>query len=156
MIFTDAARELLKTLEGCKLKAYRDQGKKGGRWTIGYGHTGHDVVEGLVWTQDRAEYVFLEDVDRITSCVEHLLEHGTVQLNDDQFSALVIFTFNEGVTRLAGSTALRDALRGYLDKVPGELMRWVYEHDASGVPIEVEGLVNRRKAECALWNGSQP
>jgi lysozyme len=156
MIFTDAARDLLKTLEGFSLTAYKDQKQKGGRWTIGWGHTGSEVVQGLVWSEERAELVFAEDVDRACAVVEHFLQHAVKPIADEQFSALTIFTFNEGATRFSGSTVLRDVLRGKLEAVPVELMRWVYAHDDSGVPYVVEGLVNRRKAEVALWNSAHP
>lgn len=70
----------LKIDEGLRLKAYPDplsalgkaceargldvteyrsvpgwQGLKGGPWTIGYGHTGPEVHEGLTWTEGKAE-----------------------------------------------------------------------------------------------------
>lgn len=38
--------------EGLRLNAYRDTK---GIWTIGYGHTGPDVREGVTWTRDKAE-----------------------------------------------------------------------------------------------------
>lgn len=49
----------LKLDEGCRLSAYQDAG---GVWTIGYGHTGPAVHEGLVWTQDQADAQLAADV----------------------------------------------------------------------------------------------
>jgi lysozyme len=42
---------LTTTDEGLRLVAYRDSG---GVWTIGWGHTGPEVCEGLVWTREQA------------------------------------------------------------------------------------------------------
>ena len=44
---------LIKQFEGCRLKAYRCPA---GIWTIGWGET-QGVVEGMVWTQARADEV---------------------------------------------------------------------------------------------------
>src|SRR5690625_2307834 len=44
--------KVLKHFEGVRLKAYRDPV---GVWTIGYGHTGPEVHEGLVWSHAQAE-----------------------------------------------------------------------------------------------------
>lgn len=56
--------------EGCRLRAYPDPlsprartGKgPGDPWTIGYGHTGRDVYEGLVWTQPQADQALVSDI----------------------------------------------------------------------------------------------
>lgn len=42
----------LRTDEGCKLKAYLDTR---GVWTIGYGQTGPDIHQGVVWAQAHAD-----------------------------------------------------------------------------------------------------
>ena len=51
--------EQLKKDEGLRLKAYKDTV---GVWTIGYGHTGPEVVPGLVWTEAQAEAALVDDV----------------------------------------------------------------------------------------------
>ncbi len=146
MTFTDAARELLQRLEGFRSTAYRD---RAGVWTIGFGHTG-DVHPGQALTQHQAEVVFDLDVQRFCVGVEHLVRRA-MPLSDEEFSALVLFAFNVGLTAFAGSTALRDLLSGHFDLVPAELKRWVYVHDVSGVPLLAPELVARRNAEIALW-----
>lgn len=147
MIFTDPAKVLLKTLEGCKLKAYQDGG---GVWTIGYGHTGPEVHAGLVWTQEKADATLESDLEPRIAGVRRLLAFTV--LGQNQFSALVIFAFNCGLIALQGSTALREARAGHLDRVPAALALWNKVKDASGVPVVNPGLVNRRAAEIALWN----
>jgi len=44
--------DYVKFNEGCRLASYRDQF---GKWTIGYGHTGPEVVEGMSCTQAQAD-----------------------------------------------------------------------------------------------------
>jgi lysozyme len=146
MKFTDAARDLLKHLEGCRLEAYLDEAEK---WTIGYGHRG-DVHRGMTITQHQADVIFDLDLDRFILGVEHYVDRA--HLSDEQFSALVIFAFNVGLIGFAGSTALRDLQLGQLGQVPHELGRWIYVHDKSGVPLVSKVLVARRQAEIALWN----
>lgn len=152
MTFTAAARQLLKRLERFSSAAYQDEA---GVWTIGYGHTG-DVRSGQSITQHQAEVVLDHDLQRFTTGVTHFVQHAAQPLSDAQFSALVIFCFNVGVTAFAGSTALRDVLSGHLDRVPAELARWHFVHDRSGVPVVSRILVARRAAEIALWNSPTP
>ena len=49
--YSDEALNLTMTSESLRLVAYRDAV---GVWTIGWGHTGSDVHEGLVWTREQA------------------------------------------------------------------------------------------------------
>src|SRR5690554_4717146 len=46
---------VLKYFEQCRLKAYWDA--HGKVWTIGWGHTGSDVYEGLTISQAQADYL---------------------------------------------------------------------------------------------------
>lgn len=146
MRFTDQAKALLEQLEGCRLTAYQDQA---GIWTIGYGHTGADVRPGLTWTPSQADAALAEDLQRFVLGVQAMV---TEPLNDNQFSALVIFAYNVGLMALRGSTALRLVRMGQLAGVPDALKLWNKIHDRSGVPVVDAGLVKRRAAECALWN----
>lgn len=150
MRFTDAAKQLLKHLEGCRLTAYLDRQDGGGSWTIGWGHVGPEVVDGVSWTQAQADAVLDRDIQRFVTGVSHLTTKAP-GLGDAQFSALVLFAYNEGLRALAGSTLLRVVLAGHYDGVPDQLARWIYDHDESGKPVRDQRLVNRRKAEAALW-----
>lgn len=149
MTFTAAARDLLKRLEGLRLTSYPD---RGGKWTVGYGHTGADVHQGVVWTVAQAEAALDADLDRFCETVAHFTAKAPRPLTDAQYSALVLFAYNVGATAFIGSTVLRDVQAGLLDAVPAELRRWHFIHDASGVPVSDPVLVRRREAEIALWN----
>ena len=145
--FNDAGLQLLKKLEGCRLTAYVDQA---GVWTIGYGHTGHEVVPGLCWSQEHAEQALSEDIEHFSLGVERLIKSD---LNDNQLSALFIFAYNIGLAGFAGSSAFRDVNASAFASVPAAMMLWDKIHDLrSGQLIVNDGLVKRRQAEIQLWN----
>lgn len=137
----------VKRFEGCKLTAYPDPGSKNGEpWTIGYGHTSDGflkVEKGLRITQDVADGALENDLNEIAAAVERLVK---VKLNDNQFGALVSFTFNVGVGAFSKSTLLKKLNAGNYDAVPGELARW-NKNDGK----VMAGLTNRRAAEAGLW-----
>jgi len=84
---------LITSFEGCKLTAYWD--KYGKVWTIGYGHTGPDTFQGKTITQQEAENLLRNDLNRFESYVNNksFVPH---QLNQNQFDALVSFSYNCG------------------------------------------------------------
>lgn len=130
----------LKKWEGLKLKAYRDVA---GVLTIGYGSTGMHVKSGMVISEKQAETLLKKDLDRFEKAVD---ESVNVPLTDNQFGALVSFSFNVGVTAFKGSTLLKKLNAGDYDSVPVQLSRW---NKAGGAVVQ--GLVNRRAAEAGLW-----
>jgi lysozyme len=131
-----AGEALIEQFEGCALIAYQDQG---GIWTIGYGHTGPDVTEGLAITQDQAEYLLGRDLQTAEGAINRLV---TVPLGDNQFSALVSLVFNIGVGAFQSSTLLRDLNTGSYGLVQFQIVNGVID----------AGLQKRRAAEIALWN----
>lgn len=133
---------LLKSLEGLKLKAYPDVG---GVWTVGYGHTGDDVTSLSEFTDEKAaEAVLLQDVKKFEEGVDQLVK---VQLNANQFSALVIFAYNIGLAAFKNSQCLVNVNRGYEgEMVTHEISRW----SKVGQTV-IPGLVNRRNKEIDLW-----
>lgn len=136
-----AGIDLLKQLEGCSLHEYLDSGSIR---TIGFGHTGVDVTPGLTWTQQQADDQLLKDIARAEQGVDKLLK---VQLNDNQFSALVIFAYNIGLTAFKLSGVLARVNEGYHgDMVTEQMKRWCH----AGT-IVIPGLVNRRNKEIELF-----
>lgn len=138
----------IKQWEGFRAKAYRDGG---GVWTIGYGHTSDALFEvkpNSVITEEKAEELLRHDLREAEDAVNAYVK---VPLNQNQFDALVSFTFNVGVggKKQAGfttSTLLKKLNAGDYDAVPKELARW--NKDNGKV---VAGLTNRRAAEAGLW-----
>lgn len=135
--------KLLTAFEGCELTAYDDGG---GVWTIGYGHTGGDVYEGLTISQTEAEELLRLDLEKFESYVEDAVE---VQLNDNQFSALVCFCFNVGPGGFGDSTLLRLLNEGDYQGAANQFPVW---NKVNGEPWL--GLTRRRSAEQALFLGA--
>lgn len=131
---------LIKESESCRLEAYQDAV---GIWTIGYGHTGPEVVEGLHVTQDAAEALLLSDLDTVTKCIENSV---SVQLTQGQYDALCSFIFNLGCLALRNSTLLRKLNSGDDVGAAEEFKRW----DHAGGKV-LAGLTKRRLAESEMF-----
>jgi len=134
---------LIKKFEGLRLVCY-DDGV--GVATIGYGHTKtvqlRDIGKKKI-TEQQAEELLKEDITSSERAVERYI---TIELNNNQFAALVSFTFNLGAGSLRTSTLRRKLNAGDYDSIPSELARWV---NAGGKRLE--GLVKRRHAEAELF-----
>lgn len=152
----EAGFALLRQWEGCVLEAYDDADgkvvKPGGRvrgiLTIGYGHTGPDVVPGLVWTKAQAEAELQREAAAFANRIAPLIKG---ELTDNQFSALVCLAYNIGVGAFGDSSALRHANAKNFADVPASIAKW-NKTTIDGVRVESNGLKNRRAAEVALWN----
>jgi len=131
--------KLLTTFEGCRLDAY-DDGV--GVWTIGYGHT-KGIHEGMTITQAQAEQFLQEDLEIFESYVEDGIQ---VDVNEDQFSALVCFCFNVGPEAFVSSTLLRKLNAGDYQGAAEQFPVW---NKGGGEPLL--GLTRRRLAEQALF-----
>jgi GH24 family phage-related lysozyme (muramidase) len=144
---SQAGIDLIKKFEGLELKAYPDPGTGGEPYTIGYGHTG-GVKPGQVITAGQAEEFLVQDLKRFEHAVQDLI---TVPLAQEEFDALVSFTFNIGEGALRDST-LRKRLNagGGAEVFEQELPRW--NKGGSGV---MPGLVRRRAAEVELATSAQ-
>lgn len=138
--YSAAGYALIRRFEGLRVRAYRDLA---GVWTIGYGHTGPEVVGGMTITEAEAELLLGHDVARAAACVECDV---TVDLTQGQFDALVDFVFNLGCGALRGSTLLRRVNAGEFALAAAEFSRWVYAGGAV-----VPGLLARRLAERELF-----
>ncbi len=81
--------------EGLSLTAYPDPLSGSAPWTIGYGHTGPEVRQGLVWTPAEAETALIADIAR--AC-ERLDTHAPWwrRLDDPRQDVLANLCFNMG------------------------------------------------------------
>lgn len=132
---------LIKQFEGLRLESYQDSV---GIWTIGYGHT-KGVKEGDVITPNSAEDFLRDDLVEAEQAVLDLVE---VPLTQEQFDALVSFTFNLGYGNLGHSTLLKMLNASDYEGASEQLLRW----DKAGGKTLV-GLTKRRQAEQRLFNG---
>lgn len=117
--------------EGKRNKAYQDVK---GIWTIGVGHTGPNVCEGLAWTDQQIFDCLHDDLKTAEDAINRLV---TVSLNQNQFDALVSFVFNIGVGAFSQSTMLKRLNQG--DYLGAALAMLMWEKPKS--------LVGRRESE---------
>lgn len=130
--------------EQCRLVAYPDPGSKDGKpWTIGWGHTGPEVVKGLVWTQAQADAAFEKDLLKFEARVARLVK---VSLTQGQYDAVVLFDYNTGA--LHSSTLLKLLNAGDYAGAKAQFSRWI-KNDGE----VMRGLIRRRAAEAALFAG---
>ena len=132
---------LIKKFEGCELEAYKCAA---GVWTIGYGHT-KDVKEGDSILKEDAESMLMHELQEYCNDVDIAVK---VDLKQNEFDALVSWTYNLGPTNLNSSTMLKVLNEGKHNEVPAQMKRW---NKASGQVKQ--GLVRRREAEALMFEG---
>ena len=145
MEINKAGKDLIKKFEGCKLKAYKCPANV---WTIGFGNTfyedGTKVKEGDVITQERADELFDIIISDFVRMTDALVKSDVTENN---FSALVSFTFNVGTGNLKKSTLLKKVNANPKDpSIKAEFMKWTRANN-----VVLKGLVRRREAEAKLY-----
>lgn len=135
--------------EGFSAQPYNDPANNA---TGGYGHLIH--LGPLNGHPDEAAWRNLTEAEGkrrlaadIVSYAHAVEQYVRVPLTQNQFAALVSFTFNVGPGNLQSSQLLAVLNMGNYSEVPGQLMRWIYGSDGNQYP----GLIRRRKAEGDLW-----
>lgn len=133
---------LIKKWEGCKLESYKCSA---GHDTIGYGNTfyedGTKVKPGDKITQKRAESLLINLLPKFENIVNKKI---TVSLTQNQFDALVSYTWNTG-----GSDTLFSLInRKASDK---EIRTWFETKYITANGKQLKGLVDRRKDEANLY-----
>lgn len=121
--------ELIKSFEGCHLTAYKCPA---GVWTIGYGHTA-GVKGGMTITQAQADAYLVEDLKKY----EKYVTLTGLKLNQNQFDALVSFTYNCGNSNLKKLVKNRT-----LEQIAAAMLRYTKSGGKT-----LQGLVRRRQAE---------
>jgi spore coat assembly protein SafA len=140
---SDKGIRMIEGFEGLRLNAYQDSG---GVWTIGYGHTGN-VHPGDQITQQQAEQYLRQDIGWAQNAVRNNVH---VPLNQNQFDALTSLTYNLGPNGY--STLLNHLNSGNYAAAQRDFA--MYVHDSKGHVLQ--GLVNRRNEEAALFGSSAP
>jgi lysozyme len=124
---TEKAYALIAVFEGEKLSAYQDSG---GVWTIGLGHTGPDVHQGMSISSGEASRLFASDCKPL---IKHAF--GKLGLTDWQQAALVSFGYNCGLAAM---------------NHPENMTEFIHDRHGNVLP----GLVARRRLEEALYSNA--
>ena len=142
MIASKKCVDFIKKHEGLFLKSYLCPNNVA---TIGYGSTmwsdGRKVKLGEVISLEGAEKLLAWELEKKSVCLQGL------NLNQNQFDALLSFIYNVGVGAFKKSTLLKLIKLNPMDKgIRFQFMRWVNK----GSSFE-RGLTKRRKAEADLY-----
>jgi lysozyme len=143
----DAALDLIKQSEGCRLVAYQDVA---GIWTIGYGHI-NGVTPGMVMTQAQADQALIGDLLTAKTTVDDATRD--VFTSDNQFGAMVSLCFNIGSANYRDSTVLRQHRSGNFPAAAQAFLLWDKAR-VDGQLQEVGGLLARRQAESTLYRSA--
>ncbi len=146
---------LIKRFEGCArlrtdglVAAYPDPGTGAEPWTIGWGATGRDHIQGgrigpdTVWTQGQCDKRLALDLLRYAAEVARAL--GEAPTTQSQFDAMVSFHYNTGA--IARATLTKKHIAGDHAGAAREFARW---NRAGGRVLK--GLIRRRAAEAELY-----
>ena len=137
---------LIQEFEGLRLTSYLCSA---GVPTIGYGatfyHDGSKVKLGQTITNAQASQLLKNHLKEFEGSVLGLL--NTTKVNQNQFDALVSFTYNLGAGNLAKSQLLRFVKLNPNDpRIAAEFLKW----NRAGGEVST-GLVRRRKKEAQLY-----
>jgi len=128
---------LIKRFEGLLLQAYRLPSEA--FYTIGYGHYGQDVAPDMRISRDEAEQLLRKDLTQFEAWVT---QYTPFSLNQNQFDALVCFTYNCGPGSLQQLVSGRTA-----EQIPEHITAYT----ASSSEAYREGLLRRRMEERKLY-----
>lgn len=148
--------DLIKHFEGLhdgNLKLIGLQPKKcpAGIWTEGYGHAMRDSKGKFIKTIAMPKATISTEAQAIELLKKDLLTYELIvvrkvdkELNQNQFDALVSYTYNTG-----GSDTLFDLINGNASEI--SIKNWFTQHYITGGGKVQKGLVLRRKKECELY-----
>jgi lysozyme len=140
----EAGLDLIKDFEGCRLTPYRDSA---GFLTVGIGHKIRPGEHYTTITMQQAYDLLEADLESARASVERLVK---VPLINNQFAALVSFTFNLGAGALSQSTLLKLVNAGQFARAADEFVKW-NKARVDGVLQPLPGLTRRREAEAQLF-----
>ena len=135
---SDRGLELIKTFEGCSLTAFWDVNG----YAIGYGHHGNVEAWDTI-TQEQADELLKDDLAGNYEPSVNKYDND-YNFNQNEFDALVSFCYNCGAGNLRELLKNGQATR---EQISTDLPKY---NKAGGVVLN--GLVNRRNAELALFN----
>lgn len=138
---------LIQNYEGLRTTAYKPLKKETG-WTIGYGHHGPDVKQGMVCTEQWAYEQLLRDLRQVEHQLISALNADEIEVTQGQFDALcsLLFNLSGGIYKLVRFKLWAKLKAG---DTKGAAHEFLDINKAGG--IEVKGLTLRRRAEAKLF-----
>lgn len=134
--------KLIKSFEGCRLTAYKPVSTEI-HYTIGWGHYGPDVKQGMTITQAKADSMLVTDLAKYEAYVNNTSYVPVAsQLTQNQFDALVSFCYN------CGNGNLKTLCKG---RTVAQIADSITKYNKSSGTV-LAGLVRRRQAELDLFN----
>jgi lysozyme len=145
------ASKLIKESEGLRLRAYQCPA---GKWTVGYGQTGKDVVKGTVWTEPHADMRLALTLE---SRLTELLKASPTLASEkpERLAAILDFVYNFSVPKYCESTLKLRVDQGNWVSAATEIKRW-NKTTVNGVKVIEPGLVTRRAKEADLLSPPAP
>lgn len=135
---------LIRQSEGSSRKTYYDAN---GALTVGIGHKvlpEDNIKPGDTISEEREDALFDSDIQKNAAWLEDDLDG--IDVNNNQFCALLSLEYNIGEGRFEDSTLLEDLANGDFDKAAQQFPLW----RMAGGKVQ-PGLVRRRKAEQTLF-----
>lgn len=124
----------------------------GDKLTIGYGCTkwfgGMEVTPTDKLVDEASARALL--ADQLIDYEDAVKRLVTVDLNSNQFSALVCFAYNCGIAGLAGSTLLKHVNSSRFDDAADQFGAWLYSTSGKHKQA-LRGLLRRRYSEALLF-----
>jgi lysozyme len=151
MKLSEQGINLIKNFEGLRLSAYSDIA---GIWTIGYGstryHNGRTIKPGdKLADETQAAALFSNTLGQYEDAVNNYVK---APLHQNQFDALVSFTYNEGTYALKNSTLLKKLNEKDYPAAAAQFLLWNKITDPhTGQKIQCNVLKDRRSVERKLF-----
>lgn len=136
---------LIREFEGLRTKAYKAHFSEK-FFSIGYGHYGPDVKPDDVCTEAYATKLLENDLKSFCQKVDKALTADEIEVNQNEFDALISFAYNVGVNALISSTLWQKLKIHDHEGAANQFLRW---NKCNG--FELPGLTKRREAERKLF-----
>jgi len=142
---------IIQTFEGLRLSAYTDSA---GVWTIGYGSTRYQNGKVIkpndkLTNEQQADILFRNTLNQYENAVTDFVK---ITLTQNQFDALVSFTYNVGIYALKDSSLLQKLNKGDYASAAEAFLPWDKITDPkTGKKIALDTLTKRRQKERDLF-----
>jgi len=136
--------QIIRDFEGFSLTAYLCSAN---RYTISFGITGAEIVEGTCWTEEKCQSEFMRLIEVYCEKLDRCLPSN---ITKNKYIACLSLAWNIGMPAFQASTLLKHLKLGDWGSAAEEFLRWD-KITLNGKKIMNRGLHERRKKEQALF-----